>query len=272
MKAVVLGAAGQLGAELVRSLGAETAVPHREVSITDAGAVAGLLRRRRPEVVFNCAAYNAVDRAESEPDVAIAVNAHGPGIVAEACRAHGARLVHYSTNFVFDGTLDRPYIESDSPSPQSAYARSKREGEERVLEAMPEALVLRTAAVFGGAASFPARIVERARNGAPIRVVGDQQVNPTYAAELAAASLELAERGDAGIVHVVGGGCCGWDDFARAALEGAGLDVEVESIPTEAYPAPARRPRNGCLDTVRFRPLRPWRQAVDEWASSLKRA
>ncbi|HYM96528.1 MAG TPA: NAD(P)-dependent oxidoreductase, partial [Candidatus Sulfotelmatobacter sp.] len=194
MRTLVLGAAGQLGSELVRQLGDDAGVTHQQVSITDPDALAALFAARRPEVVFNCGSYNAVDRAESEPERAGEVNSTGPFNVAAACAGVGARLVHFSTNFVFDGTLDRPYVESDVPSPLGAYARSKLDGERRVLETLPEALVIRTAAVFGGdrGQSFREKILQRARDGQPLRVVGDQRVNPTFAGDLAPAAVRLA--------------------------------------------------------------------------------
>ncbi|HVH63813.1 MAG TPA: dTDP-4-dehydrorhamnose reductase [Candidatus Dormibacteraeota bacterium] len=272
MKALVFGAEGQLGIEIVRLVGEQAALAHRQVSITDAAAVDRVIAERKPDIVFNCAAYNAVDRAESEPEAAHAVNTDGPRHIAVACARHGARFVHFSTNFVFDGDLDRPYIESDRPSPLSTYARSKLGGETGVLTALPDALVMRTAAVYGGrrGQSFPERILQRARSGEALRVVSDQRVNPTYAADLAAAAVELAGQQERGIVHAVAGGCTGWDDFARATLEEFELEIAVESVPTEAYPTPARRPMNGCMESIRYRPLRPWREALHDWATRVK--
>jgi len=260
----VFGSGGQLGSELLRLLGPECGVTHREVSIAEAAAVESLLSRSRPDVVFNCAAYNAVDRAETERDLAFAVNGAGPRNLAIACRRAGASLVHFSTNFVFDGTLDQPYVEADHPEPISVYGSSKLAGERGVLEAGAHVVVVRTAALYGGPNSFPTRILERARTGAELRVVSDQRVNPTFARDVAAAAVDLAEQGVAGIVHAVAGGCCGWDDFARAVLAEAGVESEVLSVPTSAYPAAARRPANGCLASTRIAPLRPWREALHE--------
>ena len=264
----MLGAGGQLGSELVRLL-PEAGSTAR---IDDRHAIEALLDERRPDVVINCAAYNAVDRAEAEPDLAMLANATGPAVVADACRRRGATFVHYSTNFVFDGSLDRPYLEADEPAPLSAYGASKLAGESEVFRAGARALVIRTAAVFGGPRSFPRRILERARSGEEVSVVGDQRVNPTYARDLARATLELLERDFTGIVHAVGGGCAGWDELARATLEEFGLDGTVRSVATAAFPTPARRPRNGCLETTRFHALRPWREALHEWAVEAKRA
>lgn len=267
-----MGADGQLGSDIVRLLGADAGITHQQLSVTDASGVESAIAERRPEVVFNCAAYNAVDRAESEPDVAHAVNADGPRNIAFACARHSAKLVHFSTNFVFDGTLDRPYVESDPTAPLGAYARSKLEGERKVFDAMPHALVIRTAAVFGGGRgqSFPERILQRARAGEPLRVVSDQRVNPTYTGDLAAAAVELAEQGWTGLVHAVADGCCGWDEFARAVLEESGITATVESVTSDAYPTPARRPLNGCLESERYRPLRGWREGLRDWSRAKK--
>jgi dTDP-4-dehydrorhamnose reductase len=272
VKAIVLGAAGQLGSELVRLIGEGSGIAREEVSVTDQDALDSLLKSRRPELVFNCAAYNAVDRAETERDLAFAINAEGPANVARVCARYGIRLVHFSTNFVFDGALDRPYVETDVPAPLSAYGSSKLEGEKGVLDLLPEALVIRTSAVFGNTGSaikggsFPERIVERGRRGEQLRVVADQKVNPTYAADLAPAAMELADSGLEGIVHVVAAGCAGWDEFARAALADCGVTAEVESTFSADLALPAGRPLNGCLGSTRVAALRPWRDGLHEWA------
>jgi dTDP-4-dehydrorhamnose reductase len=268
LNALVLGAEGQLGSEVVRLLpGSGVSGPIHEKEVIEE-----LLDYRRPDVVVNCAAYNAVDRAESERELALLSNSTGPAVVAAACRRHGATLVHFSTNFVFDGSLDRPYVEADHPSPISSYGASKLAGESEVFQSGARALVIRTAALFGGPHSFPRRVLERARGAARIPVVGDQRVNPTYARDLAAATLELIEGDLTGVVHVVGGGCAGWDEFARATLEEFGVATVVETVTTAAFPTPARRPRNGCLGTTRFHALRAWREALHEWALEAKRA
>ncbi len=249
----------------MRLLGPGVGLTHDQLSITDAAAVDDVIASRQPEVVFNCAAYNAVDRAETERDLAFAINSDGPFNVAAACRRHGASMVHFSTNFVFSGDGAEPYLESDEPSPQSVYARSKLDGERRVMEVGTHVLVVRTAAVFGGPNSFPSRMLEQARAGQTLRVVADQTVNPTYARDLAAASLELADEAFAGIVHCVADGCTSYYEFARSALAEAGVTARVEPVKTGAYPAPARRPANGCMSTIRFRALRLWQEALVDW-------
>jgi len=270
--ALVLGAGGQLGSELARLLGAGSGVAHAEASVTDRESIDRLIRERRPEIVFNCAAYNAVDRAEMEVDLAFAVNGRGPANVAAACAASGARLVHFSTNFVFDGSLDRAYAESDAPAPLSVYAASKLEGEQRVLDLLPRALVIRSSALFGdtGSAikggSFPERILARAQRGEPLTVVSDQKVNPTYTGDLAPAAIELAATGLEGVVHVVAAGCTGWDEFARAVLEESEVPARVSAILSSELKTPARRPLNGCLTSTRVAALRPWREGLHEWS------
>ncbi|MHB8612959.1 MAG: dTDP-4-dehydrorhamnose reductase [Candidatus Dormibacteraceae bacterium] len=273
MSAVVLGAGGQLGRELSRILGEGSGMLRHQVSIADPESIEGLLAGRRPTTVFNCAAYNAVDRAETARDLAFAVNAEGPANLARSCARHGIRLVHFSTNFVFDGALDRSYVESDAPAPLSFYGASKLEGERRVLELLPGALVIRTSALYGdtGSAikggSFPERILSRAGAGEALRVVSDQKVNPTYAADLAPVAIQLAESNANGIVHLVAAGCVGWDDFARAVLEESRVVAEVQSVSSVELQAPARRPLNGCLASVRTEGLRSWREGLREWTS-----
>jgi dTDP-4-dehydrorhamnose reductase len=227
----------------------------------------------RPRIVFNCAAYNAVDAAETEPDLANSVNSQGAACVATTSQRHGVRLIHFSTNFVFDGSFDRPYVESDAANPLGVYARSKLEGETRLLTVMPQALVIRTAALFGNGEptargrSFPERILMRVRNGEGLRVVSDQRVNPTYTHDLAEAAVKLAEQDMAGVVHVVAAGCCAWDEFARAILAECGVAAQVEAVKSADLASPAPRPRNGCLGSVRTVALRSWRQGLHEWAA-----
>jgi dTDP-4-dehydrorhamnose reductase len=271
---MVLGAGGQLGSELVRLLPDAVGFSRHQLSVADRDGVEAACRQHRPQVVFNCAAYNAVDLAEMEPQLAHEVNAAGPENVALACSRNGARLVHFSTNFVFDGRLDRPYIEKDEANPLGVYGRSKLDGETAVLAILPEALVIRTAAVFGdhGSAakggSFPQRIVERGRRGERIRVVSDQRVNPTYARDLAQAAIKLVSEDLSGVVHVVAEGCCGWDEFARAALDLCGVHANVESLSSSELGAPAGRPLNGCLGSARTVALAPWKERLAEWAAN----
>lgn len=270
-RVLITGAGGQLGSDLAALMPAAVALDRHGLPVDDRAAVERALAEHRPDLVFNCAAYNAVDRAEAEPEAAMAVNAAGAENLALACAAAGARLVHFSTNYVFDGRLDRAALESDPPRPLGAYARSKRDGEVRVLAALPAALVVRGAALFGvrGSAakggSFPDRILARARAGEPLKVVADQFVNPTYTGDLARAVLPLAESGLAGVVHLAPLDCCSWHQFAQAALKIAGVDAEVAQVSTAELNAPAPRPLHGCLESERVEPMRSWQEGLRAW-------
>ncbi|PYQ48337.1 MAG: dTDP-4-dehydrorhamnose reductase [Acidobacteria bacterium] len=255
MRALVTGAGGQLGRELVTRLGARAAASlrHEDLDVADGAAVAAAVKAARPDVVINAAAYNRVDQAETEAATALAVNATGVLHLARAAAEAGALFVHVSTD----------------------YGISKRAGEMMVEAVGAPALVVRTSGVFGPGGSrakggsFVDRILERARAGGPLRVVDDQLFAPTYAPDLAQALLALVDGGARGVVHVTSEGSCTWHELAVAALELAGLGVPVERIRTADLGAPARRPPYSVLSTARYRglghaPLRPWRGALAE--------
>ncbi|HLH70099.1 MAG TPA: dTDP-4-dehydrorhamnose reductase [Candidatus Dormibacteraeota bacterium] len=269
MRVLITGAGGQLGSDLRRLLPEALALDRQQLSVTDLGAVEAAVRGC--EVVVNCAAYNAVDAAELDPGPALAVNVEGAANVALACRKAGARLIHFSTNYVFDGSGDRPFSERDQPRPLGAYARSKLEGERRVLQILPEALVVRSAGLFGvvGSAvkggSFPERVVRKALAGERLRVVVDQRLNPTYTADLAAAVVDLLDAGLSGVVHLVAEGCCSYWELAVETLRLVGLEAPVEPLTTAELGAAAPRPGNGCLVSERVPALRPWQAGLAAW-------
>jgi dTDP-4-dehydrorhamnose reductase len=266
---LVTGAGGQLGTDLGAVLPEAVGMTRTQLSIGDREALRKVVEGF--DVVLNCAADNAVDAAEANPEAAFAVNAEGAGNVAWACRLAGARLVHFSTNFVFDGSGSRPFTEADPPGGLGAYGRSKLEGERRVLEILPDSLVVRSSGLFGaqGSAvkggSFPQRIVTRGEARERLRVVHDQTLNPTYTRDLALGVVDLMARGYTGVVHLVAGGCCSYWDLAVEAVRLAGLTVEVEPISSTALGAAAPRPANGCLGSRRTQSLRHWREGLAEW-------
>jgi dTDP-4-dehydrorhamnose reductase len=275
VRALVVGSGGQLGRELVALLGPDLAWAgdRAEIDVTDAGAVAALVHRVRPDTVFNAAAWNRVDAAESEPAAAFAVNASGAHFLARAARDAGALLVHYSTDYVFDGTASLPYREDDIPRPLGVYGASKLAGEHLVAAAGGQHLVVRTSAVLGRGGSeqkggsFVERIVAQARAGERLRVVADQVFSPTSAQDLAEASVALIRAGARGLFHVTNAGSCTWHELAVAALAVAGLDVPAERIATADLGLPARRPAYSVLDGSRYAglglpPLRHWRVAL----------
>jgi dTDP-4-dehydrorhamnose reductase len=275
LRAFVTGAFGQLGRELVALLGAEAAWSggRAELDVARPEDVDAIVGRVQPDVVFNAAAYNQVDRAESEPGLALEVNALGPLVLARAARRVGALFVHFSTDYVFDGRSARPYREDDLPRPLGAYGVSKLAGEHLVPSARGESLIVRTSGVFGRGGSrqkggsFVDRILARARSGQPLRVVSDQVFAPTYAPDLARGVLELVRAGARGLVQVTSGGSCSWHDMAVEALSLSGLSLPVASITAASLELPAARPAFSVLDNARalslgLTPLRSWKEAL----------
>ena len=289
VKILLFGRNGQVGWELQRSLaplGEVVALDRAGTGglcgdLADAAGVARTVAQVRPDVVVNAAAYTAVDKAESEQGLAHAVNAVAPGAIAEAANRAGAALVHFSTDYVFDGSGTRPWREADPTGPLGVYGRSKLEGEQRIAAALPRHLVLRTSWVYAArGGNFARTMLRLARERAELKVVDDQVGAPTGAdllADLAAQALRpfLAGTAPAGIYHVAAAGETSWHGYARFVVEAAhaaGTPLkagpgQVLPIPTSAFPTPARRPHNSRLDTTRFRTafglvLPPWQQGV----------
>jgi dTDP-4-dehydrorhamnose reductase len=278
-RVLITGGGGQLAADLAALLGAEAEVvaPSRaELDITDEAAVGSVFERVRPTVVYNCAAFHNVEVCEREEDRAFEVNARAVKRLATRCADGGARLVHLSTNYVFDGTAVRPYGEDELPSPRSIYAISKLAGEHAALAYAPDALVVRTAGLYGlhGSASkggnFVTRMIARAREQGALKVVADQRLTPTFTADLAAGILAAVEAGVTGTLHVTNSGDTSWHGFTEAIMELAGVSVPVEAANTVRQPGAADRPLNGLLvspvsDRAGLAPLRPWRTALADY-------
>ena len=278
MRILVTGAGGQVGCEVAARL------PHHEVmalgrsqlDVADRDAVEQVLGTVLPDAVVNCAAATDVDGCETDPERAMAVNALGPRHLAVACTRVGAHLVHVSTDYVFDGEKDGPYDEWDLPRPLSVYGRSKLGGELEVVRHASSWTVARTSWVFGRRGrDFVDAVLERARQGAPLRVVTDQQAAPTYAADLAGMLARLAVERRAGLYHVTNHGACTRYELARVALEVAGLDPEVVERTTAAESGRrAPRPANSVLADVALVAsglprLRPWRPALEDKLGAL---
>ncbi len=277
-RAVVFGASGQLGVELVRELRergyAATGWDREQADITDAAAIERALARYDPQVVFNAAAYNQVDVAETEPQAALAVNALAVRNLALACRQMDAGLVHFSTDYVFDGEARHPYAEDDPTHPLGAYAVSKLAGEMYAQAYMERALVVRTSGVFGpgGLATARGNFVELmlrlARSGQPIRVVEDHVASPTFAPLLASRTIDLVEREQAGVFHIGGGTPVSWFRFAQAIFEIAELRPMLQATNEREYRTTARRPRysalsNGKMERVGLEPMPPLRKVLE---------
>jgi dTDP-4-dehydrorhamnose reductase len=268
MTAVILGAGGMLGRALRKELPDALPLTRAELDVTDAAAIASAIGDG-VSVVFNAAADTKVDDAENGPRH-LSVNGEAVGALARRCAEVGARFVHVSTDYVFNGKGTRPYRETDPTDPVNAYGRGKLAGEELALKAGGSALVVRTSWIFGaGGVNFVDTILKAAESGKrELSVVADQTGRPTYATDLAAALVHLARREASGIVHFANSGEATWYELAREALRVAGFeDVIVHPCTSAQFPRPARRPAYSVLDTGLYDGLagrrpRPWKAAV----------
>jgi dTDP-4-dehydrorhamnose reductase len=270
VRILVTGAGGQLGRELMEVLAAHElhGRDHRALDISNREAVVQTLEQVRPSWVINAAAYNDVDGAEAATELAFAVNASGPGFLAEAAARVGAEMVHISTDYVFDGRKGSPYNELDRADPLSVYGRSKYEGELQVQSAHPSACVLRTAWLYGEyGKNFVKAILKAAERGGPLKVVADQVGSPTWTRHLAQAIGELIQTPARGLFHVANAGACSRFEFARAIVQGR---VEVLPISADEAARAAPRPANSALVSARWqaaglRPLPDWERALTDY-------
>ena len=279
---LVTGAAGQLGHELVHALaplGEVLGLDRTQLDLADASAIAATVRRAKPALIGNAGAYTAVDLAEKEVELARAVNGLAPGVLADEAKRIGAVLVHYSTDYVFDGAASAPYDEDAPVRPLSSYGRSKLEGERAVAASGARALVFRTSWVYGRRGkNFLVTMQRLARERPEIRVVDDQTGVPNWCRDLARGTTRIAARGlpwlaeRSGLYHMSATGATTWYGFARAIL--ADLpSVRVVPITTADYPTPARRPAYGVLGTAKFErtfgfALPAWRESLAECLAS----
>ena len=272
---LVTGAHGQLGRAVLaacRRRGLSAAGHDVDtLDITDRAQVGAAVSTVRPKVVYNCAAFTAVDRCESEEALATRVNGHAVGFLAEACTDHDALLLQISTDYVFAGDSGRPYTEDDPPRPVNAYGRSKLLGEAQARRAVQH-LIVRTAWLYGhGGNSFVEAIRGQLAGGRrQLRVVADQRGCPTFCDDLAEALLDLVEVGARGTVHAANSGHTTWHGLAEAVVDLTGFDAEVLPVGTDAFPRPAPRPACSILATDRLesllgRPMPPWRDALERY-------
>lgn len=290
MKLLLLGGDGQVGFELRRSLAelGEVVVTTRSGTLADGGAcealdlaqveaIEPLLRRVRPDHVINATAYTAVDRAETERELAFAINAVAPGRLAELCAADGIDLIHYSTDYVFDGYGHRPYLDTDPTGPLGVYGHSKLAGEHAIRASGAEHLILRTAWVYatrGG--NFLRTMLRLGGEREELRVVADQHGSPTPAWLLADAAAQVLGRGivESGVRHLVAGGQTSWHGFAEAIFDEAQARGLIERKPrvlpigTAEYPTPARRPAYSVLDSHRLQD--EYALAIPQWRDALR--
>jgi len=288
MRALVTGASGQVGADVARLLEGRAEVAARtraSLDLEKPDEIRSAVREVRPDVIVNAAAYTAVDRAESDEDRARAVNGVAPGILAEEAKRAGALLIHYSTDYVFDGELDRPYMETDATNPLSAYGRTKLEGERAVTAAGGRYLILRTSWVYAPhGRNFMLTMLRLAAERDELRIVDDQRGAPTTSLQLARATVDLsdAQREHAGIYHATAAGETTWFGFAAAIFEGRkrkpGNPLRMPKlvpISTADYPTPAKRPKNSVLSNAKLENVfgirvGDWREGLEEALDALR--
>lgn len=284
---LLIGATGQVGWELQRTLAplGEVIIPRRErLDLSRVDSIRPCLAEIQPALIVHAAAYTAVDKAEEEPERALAINGKAPGVLAETARQQGAAFIHYSTDYVFDGQSASPYRESDTPQPLNVYGQTKLAGEQAIAAAGGAYLILRTSWVYGlRGHNFLLTMQRLVREGAVLRVVDDQWGAPTWSRLIAEGTAQIIAqccrgrmedyiRQQAGIYHLSCGGKTTWHGFAQAILtrleRGAGPVARLEAIPAADYPAPARRPAFSCLDNTLMRDtfgiqLPSWRTALE---------
>lgn len=287
MRTILLtGRNGQVGWELRRTLaplGEVVALDANDLDLADGSAVRKKVQDIRPDIIVNPAAYTAVDKAESEPELAQAVNGTAPGVLAEEAERLGAWMVHYSTDYVFDGAKQGAYLETDAPNPQSVYGRTKLAGEEAVRAVGGKHLILRTSWVYGSRGhNFMLTMLRLARERSELRIVDDQIGAPTWCRSLAEVTAQMMaqihapgtvrqdEANFAGIYHLTSSGAVSWHGFAKAILEEAGIEPcpGLVAIPSTEYPTPAHRPANSVLSNEKLK--RVFGLEAGDWRSNLR--
>ena len=289
MKILLFGRNGQLGSEFQKSLpklGTVTCLDYEDVDLQDIQALQRVMHELKPNLIVNASAYTAVDRAETQQETAMTINALAPGAMAEWARKSGAVLIHYSTDYVFDGRKGSPYIESDPANPLNVYGKSKLAGEENIKQAGDAYLILRTSWVYSvGGTGFVNKVLEWARKNEKLKIVSDQISNPTWARELAKATFNLvsAHRGNLqdvmkerrGLYHLAGGGFASRFEWTRQILANDPKRTEqlvrsIESVSSDAFPTPAARPSFSALDCSKFKETFDF--SLPDWADSLRNA
>ncbi len=280
MRIVVTGGAGMLGTDLLKRLAQDheaKGIDLADVDILDEHGTRDIIVGINPDWVIHCAAFTNVDGCEKEPEKAFRVNAEGARNVAKACWSAGARLLYVSTDYVYDGSKNEPYVETDPTGPLNVYGKSKLKGEHEVLGVVPDALIVRTSWLYGeNGPNFVKAILGQVGKKKELEVVADQVGNPTYTPDLADALARLVESGAKGIYHVSNSGRCSWFEYARKVLELAGVaDIEVKPITTTQLGRPALRPAYSVLSNEKYRALtghalREWDAALSEYLKDKK--
>lgn len=278
MRVLLIGANGQLGTDLQSvfcSRGVDfVPLTHKELDVCNFDAVAGIVNEVKPEVVVNTSAFHKVEVCETQPARSFEVNAIAVRNLAQTCERAGSVLVHFSTDYVFDGKRQTPYAEEDLPRPLSVYATSKLAGEALLAASLDRYFLIRTCGLYGIAGSsgkggnFVETMLKKGKEGSPIRVVSDQILTPTFTGDLAAVVNQLLQTDAYGLYHVSAEGQCSWYEFARAIFELENMKVDLSPVSTQEFPSPVRRPPYSVLSKEKLRGLG---LSMPEWRDGLAR-
>jgi dTDP-4-dehydrorhamnose reductase len=263
IKTLIFGAGGMLGTDLQIVFPGAIPFTHAEMDISDRDAVFSCVAKFKPELVINAAAYTKVDDCEEKKDLAFLVNGTAPGYIAEACEKNGSKLMHFSTDYVFDGEK-KEYIESDEPAPINVYGASKLEGEISIAKATKRYYIIRTSWLFGlHGVNFVDKMLKLGKSNPYVKVVNDQFGKPTFTKDLAHKVPDILNR-DHGIYHITNEGICSWYEFASAIIP--------NTVPctSEEFPSKAKRPRYSVLKNTKTTPIRHWKEALADYIRSKK--
>ena len=275
MKVLVTGAEGQLGSAVCREIGRNAVgINRKDLDITDELATSAYIKKLRPDAIVHCAAYTYVDRAEAEPELCHAVNSKGTRNIAKATKNIDAKMLYVSTDYIFDGMLDRPYETEDTPGPLSTYGRTKLEGEYAVQDILDEYFIVRTSWVYGAdGGNFVKTMLRLGRERGRVSVVADQIGSPTYTRDLANLISLMIRSEEYGIYHATNEGFCSWYEFACEIFRSANMDIQVDPLKTSEYPTAAVRPKNSrlskrSLTDSGFPRLPSWQQSLKEYVTT----
>ena len=278
MEILIIGASGMLGYDLIEEISNHNLIltNSKTLDITNKKEVMNSISKFKPDIVINAAAYTDVDGCEENEDLAFNVNGEGVKNLALACKKYDAALVHISTDYVFNGENDKPWVEDDPVSPVSVYGKSKLKGEEAIVENMEKYFIIRTAWLYGyNGKNFPRTMLELAKTHDEITVVYDEVGSPTYTKDLAHAIAQLIESDYYGVYHITNSGSCSWCEFSRYIFEIAERDVKVIPVKASEFNRPAPRPHYSVLENKKwkdngFKPLRDYKEAIKEYIELIK--
>lgn len=282
MRILVIGSNGQLGTDFAAQ--AESAghyvigVDYPQIDIREKSSVKSCMDGANPDVVVNCAAYTAVDNCETDSNAAFALNGDACGTLAEVCKSCGALLVHISTDYVFDGNASSPYTEDSQTDPQSVYGKSKLRGEKTILDSYDNSMIFRIAWLYGAHGNNFVKTIRKiaeanAKENKPLRVVSDQFGTPTWTVSVCRQILVMLDKRERGVFHCTSEGSCSWYDFAKAIVDAAGINADVQPCTTAEFPRPAPRPTYSVLENARLKSagmniMPDWREAFREFLST----